>query len=122
MRFITIVKAREAKTQPPPELFAAIDRLGQEAAKAGVMVGVAGFQPTALGARVQLKNGTLSVTDGPFPESKDTLGGYSIYNLPSKQKAIEWSKRFLQLHIDHWNGWEGEVEVRQMFDAPGEAP
>ncbi|HKA57956.1 MAG TPA: YciI family protein [Gemmatimonadales bacterium] len=121
MRFITIVKSRETKNPPPPELFAAIDRLGQEAAKAGVMVGVAGFLPTELGARVQLKNGKVTVTDGPFPESKDTLGGYSIYNLPSKEKAIEWSKRFLQLHIDHWKGWEGEVEVRQMFDAPGEA-
>jgi len=119
MRFITILKSRETKTQPPPELFAAIDRLGQEAAKEGVMVGVGGFLPTPLGARVQLRNGKITVTDGPFPDSNDTLGGYSIYDVPNKAKAIEWSKRFLQLHIDHWKGFEGEVEVRQMFEAPG---
>lgn len=117
MRFITIVKSRETKNPPPPELFAAIDRLGQEAAKEGVMVGVGGFLPTGMGARVQLKNGKITVTDGPFAESNDTLGGYSIYDLPSKEKAIEWSQRFLQLHIDHWKGFEGEVEVRQMFEA-----
>jgi hypothetical protein len=72
-------------------------------------------------SRGQLKNGKITVTDGPFAESREILGGYSIYDVPTKQQAIEWSRRFLQLHIDHWKGWEGEVEVRQMFEAPGGA-
>ena len=118
MRFITIVKSRETSTMPPQALFAAIDKLGQDAAKQGVMVSMGGLAPTAMGARARLAGGKISVTDGPFSEAKEVIGGFAIYDVPSKQEALEWTRRFLQLHIEHWKGWEGEVEVRQMFDAP----
>ncbi len=72
--------------------------------------------PTALGARARLAGGKISVTDGPFSEAKEVIGGFAIYEVPSKAEALEWTRRFLQLHIEHWKGWEGEVELRQMFD------
>ena len=118
MRFMTIVKSRETSAQPPQALFDAIDKLGQEAAKKGVMVGMGGLAPTAMGARARLAGGKITVTDGPFTEAKEVIGGFAIYDVPTKQEAIEWTRRFLQLHIDHWKGWEGEVELRQMFDGP----
>jgi len=116
MRFMTIVKSKETSTPPPQSLFDAIDKLGQEATKKGVMVGFGGLMPTALGARARLAGGKISVTDGPFTEAKEVIGGFAIYEVPSKAEALEWTRRFLQLHIEHWKGWEGEVELRQMFD------
>ena len=62
--------------------------------------------------------GRVSTTDGPFAESKELIGGYAVYDVKSKNEAIEWTSRFMQLHKEHWPGWEGESEVRQISDAP----
>jgi hypothetical protein len=119
MRFMTIVKGREPITPPPPQaLIDAVGRLGEEASKQGVMVGMGGLMPTAMGARARLVGGKITVTDGPFSEAKEVIGGFAIYDVASKQEAIEWTRRLLQLHIEHWKGGEIEVEVRQMYDAP----
>ena len=99
----------------------AIGKLAEEAAKAGTMVGSGGLQSTALGARVRLSGGKLSVTDGPFTEAKEIIGGYAEFELPSKQQAIDSAVRFMELHKQHWPGWEGEAEVRQMYE-PGTGP
>jgi hypothetical protein len=72
-----------------------------------------------MGARIQLSAGKLIVTDGPFAETKELIGGYAVYDVKSKQEAIEHTSRFLQLHKQHWPGWEGEVEIRQLFGPPG---
>jgi hypothetical protein len=95
---------------------AAIAKLGAEAAQAGVMVETGGLLPSAMGARVRLHAGQVQVTDGPFAETKELIGGYAVYNVKSKQEAIEWTTRFMQLHKEHWPGWEGESEIRQIFD------
>ena len=68
MRFMTIVKTRETGAQPSPALIEKIVKLGQDAAKKGVMVGMGGLLPTALGARARLANGKITVTDGPFTD------------------------------------------------------
>jgi hypothetical protein len=116
MRFMTIVKAREPITPPPPQaLMDAVGRLGEEASKQG---GMGGLMPTAKGARARLVGGKITVIDGPFSEAKEVIGGFAIYDVASKQEAIEWTRRFLQLHIEHWKGGEIEEEVRQMYDAP----
>jgi hypothetical protein len=117
MKFMTMVKAAETSAPPPQSLMEAIDRLGQEAAKAGVIVQMGGLYPSAAGARMRLSNGKIVVTDGPFTEAKEVIGGFAVYDVPSKQEALEWTRRFLQLHDEHWKGWEGEVEIRQLFVA-----
>jgi hypothetical protein len=117
MRFMTIVKTRETGTRPSPALIEKIGRLGAEAAQQGKMVGMGGLLPTATGARARLANGKITVTDGPFAEAKEVIGGYAIYDVASKKEAIEWTRRFLEAHVGLWDQ-ELEVEVRQMMDAP----
>ncbi|HZP18622.1 MAG TPA: YciI family protein [Bauldia sp.] len=123
MRFMTMVKSAEGmKFGPPPmALFEAIGKLGADASKAGVFVEMGGLLPSDAGARVTLRNDTINVIDGPFTEAKEVIGGYAVYEVTSKAEAIEWSKRFLELHRRHWPGWEGEVELRQIM-GQGEMP
>src|SRR5262245_19558854 len=118
MRFMVMVKSVENAGPPPMALMDGIMKLGEEAARAGVMVETGGLLPSAMGARVRLSGGKLIVTDGPFAETKEVDGGYAVYDWKSKQEAIEWTSRFMQLHKEHWPGWEGESEIRQIFDPP----
>jgi hypothetical protein len=119
MRFMTLVKSAETSAPPPQALMDAIGKLGEEAARNGVMVEMGGLLPTAMGARVRLAGGRLTVTDGPFTEAKEVIGGYAVYAVKSKAEALEWTRRFLALHQEHWKGWEGEVELRKLYDPPG---
>ena len=100
----------------------AIAKLAEEEAKAGTMLGSGGLGPTALGARVRLSGGQVTVTDGPFTEAKEVVGGYAQFELKSKEEAVESAVRFMELHKKHWPGWEGETEVRQMFGPEDFAP
>jgi hypothetical protein len=116
MRFMTIVKHNEAPFDVPPALYEAINKLGEEAAKAGcVKVGQGGLVPTAEGTRIRLAGGKLSVTDGPFAEAKEVIGGFAIFEAPSKAEVLKWSVRFMELHKQLMPGWDGECEIRQMF-------
>jgi hypothetical protein len=121
MRFMTMVKASEnsALGPPPPALMQAIGELGEEARKAGVMLQMGGLLPSAMGARLELRDGKLSVTDGPFSEAKEVIGGYAVYSVKTKQEAIDWARRFMTLHQRHWPGWQGETELRQLMEMPG---
>ena len=122
MRFMMIVKHAEKQGPPPQQLMDAIAQLAEEATKAGTMVGSGGLGPTAQGARVRLSGGQVTVTDGPFTEVKEVVGGYAQFELTSKEEAIESAVRFMELHKKYWPGWEGETEVRQMFGPEGCAP
>ena len=115
MKFMMIVKSAERSGFPPKELMDAIDHLSQDSAKAGTMIGGGGLGPTALGARVRLSDGKVTVIDGPFTEAKEIIGGYAQFELNSKQQAIDSAVTFMELHKKHWPGWEGETEIRQMF-------
>jgi hypothetical protein len=110
-----IVKHAEKQGPPPKPLMDAIAKLAEEDSKKGKMLGSGGLGPTALGARVRLSGGQVTVTDGPFTEAKEVVGGYAQFELASKQEAIEGAVRFMELHKKHWPGWEGETEIRQMF-------
>lgn len=116
MKFMVMVKSTENAGPPPAELMAGIAKLGEEAAKVGVMVETGGLYPSAMGARVRLNGGKINITDGPFTEAKEVIGGYAVYEVKSKQEAIEWTRRFMELHREHWDGWEGESEIRQIFE------
>jgi hypothetical protein len=115
MRFMMIVKHAENQGPPPKELMDAIAKLAEDEIKAGTMLGSGGLAPTAQGARVRLANGKVTVTDGPFTETHEVLGGYAQFELKSRDDAIKSAVRFMELHKKHWPGWEGETEVRQMF-------
>jgi hypothetical protein len=121
MRFISLVKSIEGMAGMPPKTFLdAMDQLVQEAGKAGcVMVEGIGLHPTSAGARVRLSEGKVSVTDGPFTEAKEVVGGFAIFDAPSKAEMLKWTTRFMDLHKKHLPGWEGECEVRQIA-GPGE--
>jgi hypothetical protein len=114
MRFMMIIKGAEGQGQPPPALFEAIGKLGAEETKAGRMIATGGLLPSLEGARVRLAGGKLTVTDGPFTEAKEVVGGFAVFELPSKEAALESATAFMELHRTHWPGWEGETEVRQM--------
>ncbi|HET9438595.1 MAG TPA: YciI family protein [Longimicrobiales bacterium] len=115
MQFMILVKGPENAGPPPQELMAGIAKLGEEAAKAGVLVQTGGLMPSAMGARVRVARNKIAVTDGPFTEGKEVIGGYAVYDLDTKEEAIEWTRRFMELHSELWPGWEGEAELRQIM-------
>jgi hypothetical protein len=116
MRFMMLVKHAEKNSGPPPkELMDAIAKLSEEAVKAGTMIASGGLAPTAASTRVRLSGGQVTAIDGPFTEAKEVVGGYAVFELKSKQAAIEGALRFMELHKKHWPGWEGETEIRQIF-------
>jgi hypothetical protein len=121
MRFMTMIKSAEGSGPPPKALMNAIGNLGIEAMQAGLLVESGGLMPTAKGGRVRISKGKLTVLDGPFTEAKEVIGGYAVYDLKSRAEAMQWAKRFMELHIEHWPGWEGEAEVRQIY-GPTEFP
>ena len=115
MRFMTLVKSAESNGQPPQALMDAIGKLGDEAVRNGTMIQMGGLFPSIAGARLRVANGKIVVTDGPFSEAKEVIGGFAVFELPSKEAAVDAARRFMELHREHWPGWEGETEVRQIF-------
>jgi hypothetical protein len=121
MKFMMIVKHSEKQGPPPKPLMDAIAKLAEASVKSGTMLGNGGLTSTAQGARVRVSGGKISVVDGPFTEAKEVVGGYAQFELKSKEEAVQSAVRFMELHKQYWPGWEGETEVRQMFE-PGELP
>ena len=113
MKFMMLVKHGKNPGPPPKELMDAIAILSEEAVKAGTMIGNGGLSPIEQSTRVQISKGKLTVTDGPFTESKEVVGGYAQFELKSRQEAIDGAVRFMELHRKYWPEWEGETEVRQ---------
>jgi len=99
----------------------AMAKIAEEATKSGEMIESGGLASTATGARVQLSGGKLTVTDGPFTEAKEVFGGYAIFELKSKKEAVERAVAFMELHKQHWPGWQGETEIRQQTFLNGSA-
>jgi hypothetical protein len=121
MRFMMIVKAAENSGPPPKAMIDAMAKIAEEATKAGEMIESGGLASTATGARVRLFGGKLTVTDGPFTEAKEVFGGYAIFELKSKKEAVERALAFMELHKQHWPGWQGETEIRQQTFLNGSA-
>ena len=116
MRFMMIVKASkdsEAGVMPSEDLIAAMTRYNEELQKAGVLVDLAGLQPTSKGARIQFSGGKRTVVNGPFPASKDLIAGYWIIQVKSKEEALQWA---LRVPAPHGEQNDGEIELRQFFE------
>jgi hypothetical protein len=112
MRFLSMIRIDETTGQAPSErLMAEMGKLLEELTRAGVMIDTAGLRPTSEGVRVRLRNGRLSMTDGPFPETTEVIGGYAILETESREQAVEVTRRFLEIHGNEWNI---ECEVRQL--------
>lgn len=115
MRFMMMVKAdknSEAGVPPSPELMASLGKFFEEMGKAGVLLASEGLQPSSKGFRIKSAGGKLTVTDGPFVETKELIAGYAIVQAKSKSEAIELAKRFWEIHGD------GEGEIRQLTEMP----
>jgi hypothetical protein len=118
MRFMVIVKANkdsEAGILPSKELFAEMGKFNEELVKAGVMLAAEGLQASSKGARVRFSGQKRTVIDGPFTETKELVGGFWLWQVKSKDEAIEWLKRA------PFDGGT-EVEIRQLFEADDLAP
>ncbi len=119
MRYMYLVlSSLEHATAPPPlRLMEEMDKLTRQQTS---MVGGGGLMPISQAVRVRLKGGKLSVTDGPFAESKEVLGGYAIFEFATRQEAIDSMMQFMELHRLYGEGWEGVCEMREMM--PEEQP
>ena len=116
MRFMMIVKANkdsEAGKMPSEELLSAMGKYNEELMKAGVLLDLAGLQPSSKGARIKFSGGNRTVVDGPFTETKELIAGYWIIQVKSREEALEWAKR---VPNPHGEGQEGEIELRQFFE------
>jgi hypothetical protein len=115
MRFIIMVKAdknSEAGVMPDEKLLTEMGKFNEELVKAGVMLAGEGLQPSSKGARVKFSGDKRTVIDGPFSETKELVAGYWLWEVKSKQEAIEWVKR-----CPNPTGVESEIEIRQVFEA-----
>jgi hypothetical protein len=116
MKFLSIYKTVERSEPPSAEEMARMGQLIEKSMKQGTLVATEGCLPSALGARVRRDGTKVTVTDGPFTEAKEVVGGFAILEATSKAHAIELAKEFLEV------AGEGECEIRQIFDGAGVAP
>lgn len=110
MKFLSMYKSVERNTPPTAEEMAAMGKLIEEGMRAGWLVATEGCLPSALGARVRRSGGNITVTDGPFTEAKEVVGGFAILKANSKEEAIQLAKDFLKVV------GEGECELRPIYE------
>lgn len=111
MKFLSVYRNKERNTPPSPEEMERMGKLVEEGFKSGKLLATEGCLPTALGARVRIDHGAVTVTDGPFSEAKEVIGGFAIISANSKAEAIEYVREFLAVV------GAGECELRQVYEA-----
>jgi hypothetical protein len=123
MKYLTFIRHSESyrESPPPRALMEAMGTFVTKSSKDGSLVDTGGLLPSKEGVRLRLAKGKIAVTDGPFSESKEVIGGWAILKADTKAEAIRIATEFMELHRKHWPEFEGECEVRPMFD-PGVGP
>jgi hypothetical protein len=123
MKYLTFIRNSESQREsgPPPALMEAMGKFIERSMHDGTLVDTGGLLPSKEGVRVRLANGKITVKDGPFSESKEIIGGWAILNAKTKEDAVRIATEFMELHRKYWPEFEGESEVRPMFD-PGMGP
>jgi hypothetical protein len=123
VKYLTFIRHSESYRQagPPPALMDAMGHFVQKSLKDGILVDTGGLLPSKEGVRMRLAGGKVTVTDGPFTEMKEVIGGWAILQTDSREAAIRVATEFMELHRKHWPEFEGEAELRPMFD-PGMGP
>ncbi len=119
MRYITFVKMAEDLGDPPPALVEAMGKELEQAFAEGTMIEAGGLSGMRDSTEIHLRGGAITQTDGPYAEGKEVAGGYAITEVRNHEEAVEGARRVVELHLAHWPGWEGSVEIRQMFSAKG---
>ncbi len=122
MMFLNADKNSEAGVMPDEKLLTGMGDLMQEMVDKGVLLSGEGLQPSSKGARVQYSGKNRTVIDGPFPETKELVAGYAMIQVESKEEAIDWAKRFLEVGSDVENGVEAQGELRRVFELSDFAP
>jgi hypothetical protein len=122
MRFMMLVKHAENQGPPPNGFMDEMAKIHQEAVKAGTIRDSGGLSALAKSTRVRVSKGQVTAVDGPFSEAKEVVGGFAVFELNSRQEAIDGAVRFMELHKKFWPGWEGETEVRQILGPEDFAP
>jgi hypothetical protein len=122
MKYLMFIKLSESyRSQPMPKgLMDAMDTFVSAGFKSGALKETGGLRPTSEATRISLRGGKLTVTDGPFTEAKEVVGGYAIVEVKSREEALEIGRQFMDLHRVHWPGFEGESELRPIeeFEPP----
>ena len=119
MRFLSIIRTAEQQGPAPQALMDAMDHYVARTLEDGTVVSTGGLAPSSAGARIRIQGRRITVTDGPFAESKEVIGGYAIIAADTRELAIRATREFMQLHLEHWPEWEGECELRELvFLAP----
>ncbi len=118
MKFLMLIKHAESyRSEPIPQgLNHAMGVFVEQSFKSGVLKDTAGLKPTSEGFRVGSSGGRLTVTDGPFAESKELVGGYALVEVPTREDALRVARDFMELHRVHWPAFEGICEVRPVED------
>lgn len=119
MKFLMLIKHAESyrNQQIPQGLLDAMGEFVGEGLKNGTLKDTAGLKPTSEGFRVRSSGNRLKVTDGPFTEAKEIIGGYALVDVESREEALKTARQFMELHRVHWPEFEGECEVRQLEGA-----
>jgi hypothetical protein len=116
MHYMFLTSGVETGTAPPRRMIDEIEKLTEQEMAAGRMIARGGLMPTAMGsARIESRRGKLKLTDGPFAETKEVLGGFAIFEFATREDAIAAAESFMELHRQHWPEWEGVCEIRPMF-------
>ena len=123
MKYLSFIRHAESyrASSPPPALMEAMGNFVERSRKDGTLVDTGGLLPSKDGFRLRLSNGKITVTDGPFAESKEVIGGWAVLEASSKAEVLRIATEFMELHRKHWPAFEGESEVRPMFE-PGMGP
>ncbi len=123
MKYLIFIRHCESfrEAGPPQALMDAMGEFVQRSLRSGVLVDTGGLLPSREGARIRLENGCIRVLDGPFTESKEVIGGWAILSTDSRAEAIRIAREFMELHQRHWPAFEGESELRPMYE-PGCGP
>jgi hypothetical protein len=123
MRYLTFIRHPESyRASPPPAaLMEAMGKFVERSKQEGTLVDTGGLLSSKDGFRVRLSSGKITVTDGPFSEAKEVIGGWAILETRTREEVIRIATEFMELHRKHWPDFEGESEVRPMFE-PGMGP
>jgi hypothetical protein len=119
MRFLSLVKSVDNQGPPPQALMDAMDKLMAESIADGSLVSTGGLGSSKAMYRIRSAGGKLTPMDGPFTEAKEIVGGFAMLEAPTREAAIESTRKFMEIHAKHWPAWEGECELREIvYQAP----
>jgi hypothetical protein len=119
MKYLTFIRHAESfrDAGPPQALREAMGEFVQRSQRSGILVDTGGLLPSREGVRIRLENGLIRVLEGPFAPSQEVVGGWAILSAESRAEAIGIAREFMELHQRHWPEFEGESELRPMYEA-----